>query len=257
MDFEKEAKSILKKNDFRWEVKWSKISLKNNNIYEELIDLVNVKLLSTDLKYRQMFRDKRDVYVGEEAPLEGQFKLFYQFIKNSFGLEFTENNSLIEIIIDEHSSVAHKIKLKQFCEFLPKYLDRHDIRVTIKFINSRASRCLQCCDLLMGAAGYYGNKMYNDRIIGQYRISKLQSVRKKLCKKIYNNFRAIDKINRNTLVFHWFESTGMNGNPRNKLNYKLAIWKFIPNNSIKDGRWGNDFLTRDGRTKALEMTKGT
>ena len=157
----------------------------------------------------------------------------------------------MEIVIDEHSNVSNKEKLKAFCESLPKLLKRPDLKITIKFMNSRSSRCLQCCDLLMGAAGYHGNKMYNDRVKGQGRISRLQSARKKICKKIYNHFRYIDGISRNTLVFHWFESTSVKGNLKNRFDYKIAIWKFVPNNSIRNERWGNDFLFKDGTTKTF------
>ena len=244
-----DIKAILKKHDFRWEIKWSKISLRNKILYEELVDLIFSKLEKEDLKYRQMFRDKRDHYIGEESAIEGQFKLFYQFIKYSFGLDYLELNSNVEIVIDEHSNISSKEKLKTFCESLPKLLKRPDLKISIKFMNSRSSRCLQCCDLLMGAAGYHGNKMYNDRVEGQRRISKLQSVRKNICKKIYNYFRYIDGISRNTLVFHWFESTSMQGNLKNRLDYKIAIWKFVPNHSIKDERWENDFLSKDGTSK--------
>jgi hypothetical protein len=45
-------------------------------------------------------------YLGDESSIEGQFKLFYQFIKYSFGLEFVEPNSSIQIFIDDIQVLA-------------------------------------------------------------------------------------------------------------------------------------------------------
>ncbi len=245
---EKEIRNILKSYNYRWEIKWSKISIRNKDLYHAILSCIFLFLESNPIVYRQMFRDKRDVYLGDESSIEGQFKLFYQFIKYSFGLEFVENNSSIQIIIDEHSSVSHKLKMQQFCKELPIYLNRIDLTIEIKFVNSRASRSLQCCDLLMGSAGYYGNKMYKDRQAGQSRISKIQKTRKELSKFVYDELRRIDAIFRGSKAFNWFETTSTHGNKSNRFCYKIAIWKFVPNNSVKDKRWENDGLSKNGET---------
>ena len=53
--------------------------------------------------------DRARPYVGEPCSnIEAQFKVYYQFIKHSFGFQFIEEPAEITIRLDSHSSHVHK-----------------------------------------------------------------------------------------------------------------------------------------------------
>lgn len=235
------------------EVKWSNVSAKNLNYYIELIDCLKHYILSRDIKYRQMFRD-RSFHVTptpDISELDVQFKIYYQYIKHMFGIRFLpeDNSSGIEILVrlDGHSSEKHKTKLKDYIERLPQTLNRHDITLNVTYENSKHSMRLQVCDLMMGAAGYYGNKFHLRRENGRRGMTKKQKIKKALAKHIYNMLKDIDAETRGSKAFNWFESTGTNGDTENYLHHNIRIWKFEPTGYRINKGWQNDNLDRQGR----------
>ena len=90
-----------------------------------------------------------------------------------------------------------------------------------------------------------------------------QKAREDLSKHIYDRLRAIDASDRGSLVFHWFESTGKDGDRTNLLNHKVRIWKFKPKMYQVDSGWQNDNLDKHGQyvgrqldTKILSVEAG-
>jgi hypothetical protein len=103
--------------------------------------------------------------------------------------------------------------------------------IKVEFVNSKKSIPLQICDLLMGAAGYYGNKVDWDLLPGKRRRTKNQMMKSDFGKNIYNILRRIDSHYRGSKAFNWFETTGIDGDRSNRYHHKMRIWKFIPSNS--------------------------
>ena len=246
---------VLLKHGVRGEVKWSKTCEKNILCYKELVDCLKIHILSGNIKYRQMFKDRSYHYDNKEniSELDVQFKLYYQFLKNSFGIKYLpklSDGKKYEILIrlDNHSSQKHKQDLDRFILFLPsKSWMRSDVSIKITYINSAKFLRLQICDLLMGAAGYYGNKFHLRREPTQHGMTKKQKIKHELSRHIYNALREIDAETRGTKAFNWFESTRLSGNPENLYFHHLRIWKFIPSVYRKNKGWENDHLTKDGR----------
>lgn len=239
------------------EVKWSTLSPANIEYYKNLVDCIFHHILNGNIKYRQMFLDRAFQYNGpiESSELDVQYKLYYQFIKHSFGIQYL-NGEDIEILIrlDGHSSQKHKDNLQKFVETeIPKKIHREDISLNVTYIDSRKHINLQVCDVLMGSAGYYGNKYYLRRENRQRGMTEKQKIKYSFAKYIYDKLRSIDANNRGSKAFNWFESTGLDGDFQNYLNHQMRIWKFIPKTYVINAGWHNDNLDSQGRFIAEEI----
>ena len=251
-----EIRDILRNRNVRGEVKWSKLSAQNIDCYKELIDCLFRHIRSGNIKYRQMFLDRSYVPLprreGEDdSDLTIQFKLYYQFLKHSFGLQHLPVSATREPIdllirLDSHSSQGHKDSLESFALQIPRLVERSDLRIQLTFHNSARIPRMQICDLLMGAAGSHGNKMQLRREGGRRGMSSKQKLRVDLCGHIYNGLRQIDHETRGSNAFNWFESTGLGDSPANAFNHPVQIWKFKPHRHRRDAGWFNSNLDRYG-----------
>lgn len=241
------------------EVKWSTLSPKNYDFYVSLVDCFFKNIEEGAIKYRQMFLDRAFQYDGNagDSDLDVQYKLYYQFIKHSFGIQFLpKEESEILLRLDGHSSQKHKDSLQYFVEEeIPKKIDRLDIAVNVTYVDSRKHINLQVCDVVMGAAGYYGNKYYLRREPSQRGMTNKQKIKLRLAKYIYDKLREIDAKDRGSRAFNWFESTGRSGDQENYLHHKLRIWKFIPKTYVINAGWHNDNLDKQGQFVKDEIRK--
>ena len=255
-----ELKKIKAANNIKGEVKWTNVAERNLSCYKEMVDCLCSHIRTSDIRYRQQFSDRALVRIplpGEPAvtDLTVQFKLFYQFLKHAFGIKYmarSENDNILLLArLDDHSSVKHKQDLREFVQGLPEYWGRTDLIIKVSFIDSKKHERLQICDLMMGAAGFYGNKFHMRRNHGRggaahHGMSQSQKIKLDLAKHIYNQLRSIDAMFRNSKAFNWFETTGLNGDLTNQYNDKIRIWKFKPGQSDLDKGWQNNNLRRDG-----------
>ena len=70
---------------------------------------------------------------------------------------------------------------------------------------------------------------------------------------IYNKLRDLDRAERGSGAFNWFESTGRDGTPESMLIHKVRVWKFKPARYHIDKGWQNDHLDKQGRYQAPEI----
>ena len=237
------------------EVKWSKITVDRLPGYTAFIDCVFDFLWKHEIRYRQIFLDRSYVHYDnyQKDPknlynLDVQFKVYYQLIKHHFGIKSMPSHrdgAKIYLRLDDFSSQKHKDRLEGFVNDLPQRLERPDIQFAISYVNSARNLRIQICDLLMGAAGSYGNKMHDERSKGRRGMSEKQKIRLKLCKHIYDHLRKLSCGERGTHAFNWFESTGASS-PEDGYKNKVRIWKFIPKAYLKDKGWENDHLGKAG-----------
>lgn len=255
---DKEVAKIAAMYKLGGEIAWAGLRGKNLPAYRALVDSFVDLLRRTDLHYRQVFLDRRLVRVNESgtvdpiADLDVQYLIYYQFLKHAFGLRYlprAPNGERHRILIrlDDHSSKTHKQKLEEFVVMLASTLNRPDLDIGVKFLSSEDAYRLQICDLMIGAAGSYGNKDYMRREPGQRGMKPRQKVRLDMAKYVYNKLRDLDRQERGSGAFNWFESTGLNGDIRNLMNYKMRIWKFKPTLYRIDKGWENDNLDKQGR----------
>jgi hypothetical protein len=136
--------------------------------------------------------------------------------------------------------------LKTSAEKLPQWLGRTDLHFHVSFVESKRHIRLQICDLIMGAAGSYGNKMHLKRPNRARGMSDKQKLKLEISKYIYAKLKAIVMSQRHSRAFNWFETTGVDGNLENRLAHKIRIWKFIPASHKIDRGWQNDHLDSHG-----------
>ena len=254
---ETKLREVLGRAGHAVEVKWSGTTPVTLLLYRSLVDEFFDQVCATGLAYRQIFLDRSFVHVGApnepvRQPLDVQYLIYYQYNKHQFGLGHLpaatqDNPHEILLRLDNHSSQKHKVKLDQFVQGLPGQLARRDLQFRTTYVNSKKFRRLQICDLVMGAAGWYGNQQYKRREIGQRGMNARQRSKFELSKYIYNRIRSIDAEERNSKAFNWFESTGGTGNPQDSLTSSVRIWKFKPKDHKIDYGFKNKNLDSQGR----------
>lgn len=253
--FDQALQKVIASHGLEGEIKWSKLSSANFDGYSSLISGPFAEFVAADrIKYRQMFLDRS--YVGVDrgknviAPdAASQFKLYYQFIKHGFGLRYLPAHLLparVRVRLDDYSNQDLKRETTTFVEMLDRTYFRLPIQMELLFMNSKKSRRLQVCDLLIGAAGSYGNKMQLLRADGRRGMSDKQKLRLEFSKIVYNELRAIDAATRGSKAFNWFETTGLAGDLSNLFSHPMRMWKFKPARHIRDFGWENDHLGRHG-----------
>lgn len=256
---------VVKKHGVCGEVKWSNLNAGNYTCYVEWVDCLIDNIQNNDIKYRQLFLDRSYVWVpkhGEEPlrEIDVQFKIYYQFLKHAFGIKYIpadEGGQGIKLFIrlDNHSSQKNKDQLVRFAEILPRTLARPDLSISVTFHNSSKARRLQICDLIMGAAGSYGNKMHKKRAPGKRGMTPKQKLRLSLCKHVYDSLRNLDADARGSKAFSWFETTGHEGALSNRYHHKMRIWKFIPKRHDRDEGWQNDNLDLQGNYQGPQIIR--
>lgn len=234
-NLELDIRRLKKQHNYSKEIKWSNVSSQNISFYNDLLTIVESFINSIpETKYRQLFMDRAYRYTGMPcSEIETQFKIYYQFLKHCFGFEHAQKNTYITFKLDTHSSHLHR---EQLTEYL-RSLTFINVRIKIEFIDSKRSCALQICDLLMGAAGYHGNKISWDLLQGKTRRTKNQLMKARFSKNVYELLKRIDATHRGSRAFNWFETTGTNGISTNRYNHKLRIWKFIPREHAYDATW--------------------
>jgi hypothetical protein len=261
--FDSELRKIIRHHGIQSEVKWSNLRANNLACFKDLADCLFHNLANDNLKYRQTFLDRRNVWIPSrgEIPLsdlEVQYRIYYQFLKHAFGLRHLPNPSgspvKIQVNLDDHSSKTEKARLVQFAEQLPAHLDRADLDISVGYLNSSKNTLLQVSDLVMAAAGSHGNKMQQKRVPGKRGMTPKQRLRDELCAHVYNGFRKLDALKRSTKAFNWFETTGHDGDRANRFHHALRIWKFVPRNHIIDLGWENDRLDARGNYQGRELS---
>ncbi len=252
---ETDLRASASSNQFLSEFKWSSISPASLAAYIGLVDVLFEHIRTRGIKFRQVFLDRALVHYPSPGDpvltdLDIQFRICYQFIKHSFGLQYLPQavggNHKITIRMDTHSSQKHKKRLKGEIESIPQKIGRNDLDIEIAHICSTKLLRIQACDIVLGAAGSYGNKAHKQRHNGKKRMTDSQKVRFKLAKHIYNQLRDIDSESRGSKAFNWFESTGHDGNKANRYFHKVRIWKFMPRKFQIDKGWRNSSLTKQG-----------
>lgn len=247
-NLDRRLKAVKKAVKIKSEVKWSSVTPGTQHLYIKLLDEFFDQLEANDLRYRQFFTSREYVYVPEpdetaRTDLDIQFRLYYQFLKHSFSfgtLPPAPGHTQVVIRLDTHSSQKHKDDLTKFVEELPSKLELPRTTFKVKFVPSHHHLVLQACDVVMGAAGSYGNKMHESRSAGQRGQTKRQKARYKVARHIYERIRTLDKKERGTSAFNWFETTG----GTRRWNDSLRIWKFRPSRYQLDKGWQNDHLIK-------------
>ena len=217
------------------EIKWSKLNARLFKDYKNLIDtFFDFWQEHEELKYRQLFMDRKYEYTNEDNPKEKLFKIYYQFLKHSFGFDSDYFKALdVDSLLFKLDDYPDKKRKQVLNDYIQNFYSAFNVKV--KYIDSKTSYIHQIIDIIMGAAGFYGNFKCckKDKV-------KIQDICKlKFAKYIQKRLEEIQKADRGTKVFHWFENTGgiKGANYDNRHRYKIVVWKFIPKEHNIDNSW--------------------
>jgi hypothetical protein len=252
---EEELQKCLDKHNHTEEIKWNNLYHLNLHVYTELVDILLDHIVKREIRFRSVFLDRTYVHlpaVGNKpkSNLDIQFHICYQFLKKAFGLEYLPpaENGIDKILIrlDTHSSQKHKSNLKRYVEKIPSYLGRPDLAVEITHVGSHWFNRIGVCDVMIGAAGFMGNRHQNRRQDRQRGMTQRQRYKIDFAKSIYNRLRKLAKELHGKDAFSWFESTSNEGLDSNRFNQKIRFWKFKPKSHTIDENWQNKKRHWDG-----------
>lgn len=252
---ELELQACLTKHNCIEEIKWNNLYHLNLHIYNELVDIFLNHIVNREIRFRQMFLDRAYVHIPfpgkpKKSNLDIQFHVCYQFLKKGFGIEYlppAENGfDKILIRLDTHSSQKHKNELKKFVEKIPIYLGRTDLEIELTHVSSHWHTRIGLCDVMIGAAGFKGNRHQRKRDEEHHRMTRRQKYKMEFAKGIYERLRKLSKSLLNKDAFSWFNSTSTDGIDLNRLQHKIRFWKFVPKNHRVDHDWQNKRREWDG-----------
>jgi len=197
-----------------------------------------------------MFRQNANVPFLSRKQLDFQYYLlYYQFIKNAFGLEFlrnnlTENRVKIRIYVDQIGDTKERIQ--QFRGYIHALTNnkrfsssRFEIPIEdIVEIRSHDHVLLQCLDIVLGSMAFRLNDKHKEKIPGKPYRGKRTRAKEAVYKAILKEIRNIHKnfnIGMTTAIMNTIDGRWLT---------HYAHWNFIARNSKFKGE-----LTKRGGKK--------
>lgn len=220
------------------EIKWSKVTATYLNKYTEIINLYFDFIKRNDIKIRIMFR--QNAYVFEQLPkekYENQFQLlYYQFIKNSFGLDFCNefpNKNIVQLKLYFDQLPDTIEKNNEFKEHILYLNNLFDSNIFIKKediveVNSKSHVILQCMDIILGAMNFRLNDLHKVKVEGTNKRGKTTIAKEKLYKTILSHIKEIHPY------FNIGISTTLNGYYHNLWYDPYRHWRFQTKGSKLD-----------------------
>lgn len=258
-----ELEDQKEKLNLQGEVKWAKVTERYLIKYQHLVELFFSYLKTGHLKTRIMFRQNAYVpsALRKEDVKNQYFKLYYQFIKHAYGLEYAQlNHPRVSLRLYFDTFPENREAASRFKGFLlglnknPKikraglFLKDDDITE----VESHGHVLLQCLDIVLGAMHFRLNDKHKLKPENSYRRAKRTVAKEKLYKFILSQIRAIDCKYKN---FNIWTSTAGNLSDRWALPY--MHWNFIPKNSaftdeFKKGKNSNQKNNPDQSTQTSD-----
>jgi hypothetical protein len=184
------------------EVKWQKVTERYLDKYIALMTVFFEKLRSGDVKIRIMFTHNawKPTNLTQEDKEFGYFKLYYQFIKHAFGLQYIDNrnkNISLRIYLDEMPDT--KKKSEAFKDYLhglqnvitPKNSTFRIEKQNIAEVSSHDHVLLQCMDVVLGSMSFKLNNKHKVKLPGKRTRGKRTIAKEKLYKYIYHEICSI------------------------------------------------------------------
>ena len=216
------------------ELKWTKVTAQYLERYMEIVDLFFDFVRDGKVKVRIMFRNNAD---QPSSPAvrhsdDKYFKLYYQFLKHSFGLKDIPGtgNIFIRIYLDQLPDTHEKCKeFKEYVQRLPTFwnADRTEGKLRIRKgdvadVCSHDHVLLQCTDIILGSMYFRLNGLHLEKSPGSRCRGKRTIAKEALYKHI--NKRICEMLPH----FNIGISTGGRNyqNPTWELPY--SHWKFVP-----------------------------
>ncbi len=199
-DRERIEREIQAKKDelnFHGEVKWSKITSNYAEKYVELVDLIFDIIESGRMKVRIMFTQNLNVPPDfDDEQIDNQyFLLYYQFIKNAFGLRYWrqgDNHETAEVSVYIDDPPQTGVKFGRFADYIAS-LSQYPAfsqggvsfpRSEVAKVISHEHNILQAVDIILGAMQSRLNEAHTTVEKGQRRRSKRARAKELVYKRI-------------------------------------------------------------------------
>lgn len=216
------------------ELKWTYITKAYAQKYIEFIDLYFDLIQKGLIKVRIMFI--QNMYVAtslDEYQIDNQyFLLYYQLIKHSFGLRYSNSQALndvhVAIYLDDVPDTQEKFdNFKDYISTLSKHPAFKKARIVIPRndvvdVNSKAHVILQGLDIILGAMQFRLNDKHLDKPQG----SRHRGHRTLAKEKVYKHINK-----RICQIYPYFNigvSTGQSNGPKDKWDHAYRHWSFVP-----------------------------
>ena len=222
--------------DLHGEIKWTKVTGQYLEKYIAVIDMFFDFIKSGKIKVRIMFRDNEDKpsnYHDRHSNDDKYFKLYYQFLKNAFGLKYIpeeDGDVYLRIYLDQLPDTKEKCqKFKMYVRNIPYIRDFEAIHDRLHIregdvadICSHNHILLQCTDIVLGAMYFRLNGLHLEKPEGARVRGKRTIAKEKLYKHI--NSRICEILPN----FNIGISTGARGYDDPAWNLPYSHWRFVP-----------------------------
>lgn len=225
--------------NLRGEIKWTKVTSQYLDRYIQIMDLFFDFVRDGKIKVRVMFRNNNDRPSNHQARHSNDdkyFKLYYQFLKNAFGLKNipmengAENDAFVRVYLDQLPDTKEKCeRFKDFVRGLPNIRDFQEMKGKLHIrkedvaeVCSHDHVLLQCTDIVLGAMYFRLNELHLEKPAGSRTRGKRTIAKEKLYKHINERIREI------LPYFNIGISTGTRGYENADWDLPYSHWKFVP-----------------------------
>lgn len=218
-------------NNLLGEIKWNKLTENYLQKYINVIDLFFNYIEQGKIKMRVMFRNINDNPSVRYTTDDKYFKLYYQFLKHSFGLMRIPSELgpvFTRIYLDQLPDKTEKSKkFKQALLDMPDTLDFQESNLHIRQsdiaeVISHDHVILQCVDIVLGSMYFRLNDLHKVIPDGQKRRGKRTVAKEKLFDHISQRIRQI------VPYFNIGISTGNRNSDNPHWEAPYEHWRFVP-----------------------------
>jgi len=214
------------------EVKWQKITEQYAEKYIALVDEIFALVAEGKVKIRIMFTQNYFAATGLSAEQHENafFILYYQFVKNAFGLRYSTESAEkigVRLYFDNLPDTAEKCSaFRGFVCGLNNWHGFSNAGVTIlqdqiAEVDSKDHVLLQCLDVVLGSMQFRLNDKHKDKPIGARRRGKRTIAKERVYKHINARIRGLHS------GFNIGISTGTGGDVTNRWAQPYRHWLFV------------------------------
>lgn len=216
--------------NLKGEIKWTKVTGNYLTKYIDMINLFFSFIKSGKIKFRVMFAQNAYVTQGlSKEHTDNEYSiLYYYFLKNSFGLKFSnptpfKNKINFSFYLDDlPCSESQKTALKRSLLRYNYELKQSNIEITeIAEIDSKKHVIQQCMDIVLGAMNFRLNDLNKIKDEETGKRSNRTIAKDKLYKVIYANITDIRPR------FNVGINTGIDGDNSNYWKHLYRHWNFV------------------------------
>jgi len=220
------------------EIKWSKVDSTNHDRYSCLMNNFFTLVADGGLKIRIMFTQNEH---PRQAPpprrtRETYFKLYYQFIKHAFGLQYSGQpgeTARLRLLLDQLPDTSEQAaQFRGYVAGLSRSPGFRHARLSltpdhIAEVRSHDHVLLQCLDVVVGAIQFRLNNKHLVKPPG----SRIRGKRTRAKEKVYQSIQnELQHLRKN---FNIGVTTGTDGDPSNYWRHPYRHWLFVANEQRK------------------------